>query len=361
MSSPRIPLFKVLMSPEAKHRAAAVLDSGYVGEGSEVEAFERELGESLDVDSQRVVAVNSCTSALTLALHLCGVGPGDDVVTSAMTCSATITPIIARGARPVWADVCPDTGLIDPADVARRVTRKTRAVVGIDWGGRRCDYAAIRRAADGIPLIEDAAHCGPAPMAANSGDFVCLSFQAIKFLTTCDGGALICPPASAGRARLLRWHGLDRRVPFGQRFSQCIREAGYKFQMNDLAAAIGRANLAVASAAVRTHREHADHYAMELAGLRRARVPELDSSAHWWLFTLLVDDREDFIRHLATRGIDSSAVHARNDTHDAFHFPNGPLPGLDHFARREVAVPVGWWLKQEDRGRVIDAIREWAA
>lgn len=349
-----IPLFKVYMSPEAPARAAEVLTSGYVGQGRQVEAFEAALGALLGT-SQPPLTVNSCTSALDLALHLIGVGPGDEVITTPVTCTATNSPIVTRGAIPAWADVDPLTGLIDPADVARKITAKTRAIMAVDWGGALCDYPALKQC--GLPVIQDAAHSLTAGI---GGDYVCWSFQAIKHLTTGDGGALWCPPEQLERARLLRWYGLDRRSKADFRCEQNIQEAGYKYHMNDIAAAIGRANIGSVTALIARHWANAAEYHRALSDLPGVQLPPWDAGSAWWLYTLLVEDRAGFIAYLADHGIAASPVHARNDTHRAFHFPNGPLPGVDHFAARNVAIPVGWWLSNADRQHIIERVRAWA-
>jgi dTDP-4-amino-4,6-dideoxygalactose transaminase len=349
-----IPLFKVAMSPEASACVAEVLESGYIGQGEKVEAFEVALQDLLGT-SEPPLTTNSCTSALDLALHLCGVGPGDAVITTPVTCTATNSPIVTRGATPVWADVDPLTGLIDPADVARKITPRTKAIMAVDWGGALCDYAALK--SFGLPVIQDAAHSLTAGL---GGDYVAWSFQAIKHLTTGDGGALWCPPDQLERARLLRWYGLDRRSKADFRCEQNIQEVGYKAHMNDIAAAIGLANIGGVREVIARHRHSAEVYHLRLSGLGyNIETPRWDVNSAWWLYTLLVEDRQGFIAHMADHGIAASPVHARNDTHAAFHFPNGPLPGVDHFASRNVAIPVGWWLTADDRRRVIEAVQSW--
>lgn len=341
-----IPLFKVAMSPEAVGAVGDVLLSGYIGQGPMVERFEAALATLLDLPAPPLT-VSSGTAALDLALHLIGVGPGDEVITTPVTCTATNSPIVTRGARPVWADVHPFTGLIDAEDVARKITPRTRAVMAVDWGGALCDYAALRRL--GLPVIQDAAHSLTAGI---GGDYVCWSFQAIKHLTCGDGGALWTPAADLERARLLRWYGLDRRSKADFRCEQNIQEVGYKAHMNDVAAAIGLANIGQTPGLIAKHRENAAWYNSVL-GMPR------DAASAWWLYTLLVEDRAGFTRHMAERGVAVSPVHARNDTHDAFRFPNGPLPGVDYFASRNVAIPVGWWLTPAERNQIVEAVCAW--
>jgi dTDP-4-amino-4,6-dideoxygalactose transaminase len=358
-----VPLFKVFMADDAPARVAETLTSGYVGEGPRVQEFEQAFGQLVGApSSNHPLMLNSCTSALDLALHLAGVGLGSEVISTPMTCTATNGVIVNRGARIVWADVDPVTGLIDPDDVARKITRRTKAIMAVDWAGRSCDYRKLdmaRRFESAISIIQDAAHNVFVDM-DNRGDYVAWSFQAIKHLTTGDGGALLVPAAQRDRARLLRWYGLDRESSADFRCSQDIREVGFKYHMNDIAASIGLANIPHTPWVVDQHRANAAYYLENLRDVPGVICPPADPGASWWLFCVLCSDRDGLIAHLKERGIASSPVHARNDKHPAFSFPNGPLPGVDRFAASEVALPVGWWLTERDRLDVVCAVKEWA-
>lgn len=375
-----IPLFKVRMDPTATERVAAVLASGYIGQGPQCEEFEREFGRLIGAPQQPLL-LNSCTSAIDLALHLIGINPGDEVISTPITCSATNSPPALRGARLVWADVDPLTGNIDPADVARKVTPRTKAIIAVNWAGRRCDYDWLGEAVkDYIPIIADAAH-GPYNV-EYSGDYTCFSFQAIKHLTTGDGGALITPDAEHQRAKLLRWYGLDRESSADFRCAQNIQEIGYKYQSNDIAAAIGLANLPGMGEAVAACQRNAEYYCRWLTGLPGIDVPPYDPTCSYWLMTLCVDDRADFMAYLGERGIATSQVHARNDKHDAFRavsrrlVPTGradvfnlpelaesdrwDLPGVDAFDARQVSIPVGAWVSEAQRVYIAQTITDWA-
>jgi dTDP-4-amino-4,6-dideoxygalactose transaminase/intein/homing endonuclease len=189
----QIPLHKVLVAPDAHIKVNQTLYSGVWTEGPRVKELEAKLRQFLGCD---VLATNSCTSAIDLALHLCGVGPGDQVISTPLTCSATNTHALLRGAQLVWADVNPETGLIDPESVAKRVTARTKAIVVVDWGGRPVDCSKIRGLLPrDIPIIQDAAHSfgatipeglteQPAHAGEKSGTYVAWSFQAIKALTS---------------------------------------------------------------------------------------------------------------------------------------------------------------------------------
>lgn len=356
-----IRLFQVYMDPQAATQVEHVLRSGYIGQGERVEQFEHEL--SRRMDGAELLTVNSCTSALDLALHLCGVGPGDRVVTTPQTCTATNGVIVRRGATPVWADIDPQTGNIDPIDVAAKVEiYQPKAIMAVDWGGRACDYNELRSL--GVPVIEDAAHAvstrySGMHVARTGGDYVCFSFQAIKHLTTGDGGALKVPDEQIDRARKLRWYGLDRRSKASYRCEQNIDEVGYKYHMNDIAATIGLANLAGLEEIVGRHIHNAKVYCEELGHCLDVMVPDFDAESSWWIYSILVRDPIGFISKMAEQGIECSPVHARNDKHSAFREAaiSSPLPGVDTFTAGHVAIPVGWWLSDDDLQRVIDATK----
>jgi dTDP-4-amino-4,6-dideoxygalactose transaminase len=363
----------------------------YIGQGEQVEAFERAL-KTILCAQQDVLTLNSCTSALDLALHLCGLGTWtvadvgdtrDDVVISTpMTCSATNSPVVTKGGRIVWADVDPLTGLIEPLSVRDALEElrerhgiAPKAVMAVDWGGHLCDYSGLRNVVGTVPIIQDAAHSfgarrdgEPFLATVQQGDLTCFSFQAIKTLTTGDGGALVCrDEAETERARLLRWYGLDRRSSSDFRCSQLIEEVGWKYHMNDIAAAIGLANLPHVDRLLDWQRTNAEFYHDALSGLRGVLTPLHGTpDSAWWLYTLLVSDRDSFIDHLGSEGVAASPVHARNDVHPGFRaavlsgMEDRPLPGVDFFAKHEVAIPAGWWLDEADRERVVRATRGWS-
>lgn len=355
-----IPMFKVLMSPEAFGSVRAVLESGYIGQGKQVDTFESELARML---SNPVLTTNSCTSALDLSLHLAGVGPGDEVVTTPMTCTATNSAIVNRKAIPVWADIDPLTGMISPSSVHSAISKKTRAIMVVNWTGLPIP-TSILEVSDKIPIIEDAAHCfGPFP---HVGDYICWSFQAIKFLTTGDGGALSTPTSQFDRARLLRWYGLDRRSSASFRCNQNIQESGYKYHMNDIAASIGLANLEQATLAIPKHIYNATYYSRVLAdaGLNYVRLipTDLVATSCNWIYVIHTPLRDAFIAFMADRGIEVSQVHARNDRHSAFSMARASrsgLRGLDEYSSTYIGIPVGWWLSRSDISHIIDTIISW--
>jgi len=355
-----ITLFKVFMPDAVMGPLRDVLLSGWIGEGPQVRLFERELADWFL--TPHVLAVNSGTSALHLALRLAGAGPGDEVISTPMTCVATNTAIVALGASIVWADVDPWTGNISPDDVARKITARTRAVMAVHWGGVPCDLAGLSRAAGSLPIIEDAALAFGASWngqrIGSISDFTCFSFQATKHLTTVDGGALTCrSPQAFERGRRLRWYGANRSDKPGSQWDQEIDEAGYKFHMNDVTAAIGLAQLQHTASILAAHRAHAAAYTRALDGhpaVRPLRVAQ-GAVGSFWTYTIRVANRASFAAHMLAGGIQTSRVFFRNDRYRAFAAARtSSLPGVDEFDAEQVSVPCGWWLSEEEVTHVIE-------
>lgn len=363
-----MPLFRVHMPSKAELLPALeeVLWSGYIGQGAKVAQFEDALAAYLG--NRNVLTVSSGTSAIQLALRLAGVR-GGSVVTTPMTCTATNMPVLAEGGRIIWADIDPSTGNIDPADAERKIEAGTRAILAVHWGGQPCDMDALMQVGRrrGIPVIEDAAHAlgaewGGRKIGAATADYTAFSLQAIKHITTVDGGILATADGDAyRRGKLLRWYGIDRDSD--RRDSRCeqdIPEWGYKFHMNDVAATVGLAQLPHLPAIVEAHRANAEFYGKHLYGRVKAVPPAGKGRGAWWLYTLLLEDeaqRGRFTEYMHAAGIAVSRVHIRNDIHPCFAASRrGPLPGVDEFSSRMCCIPVHWALSEADRQRVADAV-----
>jgi perosamine synthetase len=345
-----IPLFKVSMDPTVVSKLGPTLMSGYVAQGPRVDEFEDRLTTYM---GSRPITVNSGTSALTLALRLAGVGPGDKVVTTPMTCSATNLPILAAGAEPVWADIDPRTGLIDPASVSRRIDDygdRVKAIMAVDWGGQPADYDRLFGSAFNfnIPIIEDAAHAFGASYKGSPigsiASYTCFSFQAIKHLTTGDGGAVTTSRGDQRRARTLRWFGIDREAQTKEfRGEVDIEEWGYKFHMNDIAATIGLANLSIIDGILASHISNAMVYDGGLDKRFTRTTPDYEHIGAWWIYTLLLPDRgtrDRFKVYMNQNGVQVSQVHWRNDTLSVFKpYRRDDLPGVDEFSDRMICLP----------------------
>jgi len=288
-----------------------------------------------------------------------------------MTCTASNMPALERGASLVWADIDPWTGNIDPMDVQRKITSKTKAILAIHWGGYPCEIDELKAIAKkyGLPLVEDAAHAFGStykgkPIGSHS-DLVAFSFQAIKTLTTVDGGMLTCrTPETYRRGKLLRWFGIDRETPRTDlRCEENILEYGYKHHMSDVMAIIGIEQLKYVEGILARARANASFYQERLANVKGVRLLKYqpDRLSAYWLFTIRVRDRDGFQGFMGKNSVMVSRVHVRNDIHTAYAPFRRNLPGVDEFDGEQVSIPVGWWVTDEDRERVVKLIEEWAA
>jgi perosamine synthetase len=362
-----IPLFKVMIDESVVDEIKKVMLSGYIGQGKKVEEFEERL--KSDIFHTKPLTVNSCTSAIHLALRLAGVGVGDEVISTPMTCTATNMPILERGADIVWADIDFWTGGIDVVDVEKKITPKTKAIVCVHWAGYPCNLPALHNLEIkyNIPVIQDAAHALGATCYGKDisrwTKFSCFSFQAIKHLTCGDGGALIClDEADYIRGKLLRWYGIDResnRKDF--RCEEDIKEFGYKFNMNDLNATIGLCQLQHFPHILKAHRENAKKYNEAFYDMKKVKLLSAENGyeSSYWIYTMLVDNVSAFMEFMKKKDIMVSQVHARNDKHTAFKKFKTPLPGVDTFCKYHISIPVGSWLTPDETAYIIKAVKEY--
>jgi perosamine synthetase len=363
----QIQMFRTWVSPQAVKEVTDVLRSGWLNEGAVVKRFEERLASDLGL--VRPVALNSGTSALHLALCLTGVEAGDEVILPAQTFVATGAAILMAKAVPVFADIDPNSGNVTAATIAERMTPRTRAAIVVHWGGLPCDMPSINDAlaARGATTIEDAAHALGArqqgrPVGALSR-FTAFSFQTIKHLTTGDGGALCCANASDEQeARALRWFGIDRAQSrpneLGARMWD-IKTLGFKYHMNNVAAAIGVGNLADFPLHLARRREIAAIYRGAFAGVPGLQLLDLPSGLDhaYWLFTMRVQRRSAFVTKLSTLGIQASVVDLGIDRNSLFAPFRRALPGQRLFDEEQISIPVHEGLAPPDVDRVIDAVR----
>jgi perosamine synthetase len=355
------------ISEAAIQNAVATLRSGMLSEGKQVKRFEQELGIRLGL--ARTVALNSGTTALHLALVLAGIKPGDEVIIPAQTFIATGMAVLMQGAIPVFADIQYLTGNLDPVSIQKKVTDKTKAIVPVHWAGYPSDLDEMNEIGrqHNLAVIEDAAHALGAryrgkPVGVISR-FTCFSFQAIKHLTTGDGGALCCLSAEDERqARIRRWFGIDRDHSQPSFLGERIYDAttiGYKYHMNDLGAAIGLGNLDDFPKITARLREISGRYRCEfnqVAGITLLQS-ERDRESACWLFTLLAERRDDFLRALQSRGVPASVFHQRIDRNSIFGGRRNDLPNTDRFNDNQASVPLHSGLTDEEVETVIAAVK----
>jgi dTDP-4-amino-4,6-dideoxygalactose transaminase len=309
-----------------------VLRSGWLTTGPRTAQFEKEFAQY--VGAAHALAVNSGTGALHLALAGLGIGPGDEVITTPLTFCATVNTILQVGATPVLADVGED-GNLDPASAAERITPRTRALLPVHLGGLPCHMGALWELArkHGLKVVEDAAHAvgshyGGTPIGGGPSDAVAFSFYATKNLTTGEGGMVTTPHQElAERMRVLCLHGISRDA--WHRYSDQgnwyyeVQACGFKYNLSDVQAAVGIAQLRKQEQFVSVRRRLAAVYAEELAGVEAVETPEEPPGVRhcWHLYGIRLApgmDRGAFIRALARRGIGASVHFIPIPLHPAY-------------------------------------------
>ncbi len=356
------------ISKNAKRFLDKIVDSGRVSAGEMAREFEEQLMKHLHL-SRRPVSVNSGTSGLHLALAVAGLQGEDEVILTPQTFIATGLVVLMQNVKPVFADIQPGTGNICPQSIRKKITRNTKAIMAVHWAGYPCDMDEINQIAKehGLFVIEDAAHALGAtyknkPVGSIS-DFTVFSFQAIKHMTTGDGGAVCClTDEHEKELARRRWFNIDRDHAkpsiLGER-EYNSESVGYKYHMNDLSAALGLGNIGDLHATLARHRAIGAFYRKNLS--QRDGITLLnysnDRESSYWMFTMLIDRREDFIRALKDRGVPSSVVHRRIDKNRIFGGLTPNLPGQEFFDEHQVALPVHMGLTDEDLELILNSVK----
>jgi dTDP-4-amino-4,6-dideoxygalactose transaminase len=401
-----IPLFKVFMSNDVIEPLNNVLQSGFITQGPMVDKFEASLQEYFE--HPYVLTLNSATSGLTMGLRLLkdpvnnadkkednwpGFDTDQDIVLSpALTCFATNASILANNCKIGWIDVDSETANVSIPDIERKLNAHTKVLYIVHWGGYPVDLDRLKELQEihlqkygyKFAIIEDCAHAFGATYKGkklgNHGNICVYSLQAIKHLTTGDGGLILLPTEKLyDRAKLLRWYGIDRDKRNYKRkdlrMENDILEFGYKFHMNDINATLGLYNLPHMNDLLTKNRSNAKYLHQQLQNHlstlsqslcespseSRCRSFELmenknDRESSWWLFTMKTQNKERFIEHMKVRGIFTSQVHNRNDINTCVQGFKSNLPELDQLEKTLVCIPVGWWLSQEDLDYIVESI-----
>lgn len=369
--------------PYARHSVDAsdrtsvleVLESEWLTTGPRVGQFERAVAERCG--SRFAVAVTNGTAALQLAVLAAGVGPGDEVIVPAITFVATANAVVMAGAKPVFADIDPETLLIDPADVSRRMTKRCRAVIAVDYAGQPCDYERLRLLArdEGLTLIADAAHALGArfkgsPVGALA-DLTILSFHPVKQITTGEGGMVLTDDASfAERVRRMANHGVDRdfiaRKAEGT-FEYDMVELGFNHRITDLQCALGLSQLSRIDQFLERRRDIAKRYDQAFAHSERVRPLEcrLETEHAYHLYVVRLEGqglRQRLFKELSARGIQANVHYRPVYLHSFYRERFGTAPGLcpnaESSYERILSLPMFFGLTDEEQSRVIDGVLE---
>jgi perosamine synthetase len=364
----RIPLFRPLVSEEAITAVTEVLRSGWLGTGPKTAQFEQHFARY--VGAPYCVAVNSCTSALGLALKLLNLPAGAEIITTPLTFISTNHAILLAGCKPLFADIQPDTGNLDVASVRDRITERTGAIMLVHYAGYPCDLDEFYSLAQTrqIPIIEDCAHaCGAtykAKRIGGHGNFHAFSFHAVKNLAVGDGGALtVRSEQHYLRLKKLRWHGISRdtyqrSAGSAYDWDYDVSEVSSKCQMNDIHAAIALAQLARLDEYNQCRTRIAERYRQQLAGVPGLELlnyrPDRTSSYH--LFCILAENRDGLVAKLRQHGVDVSVHYRRNDYYPMYQ--RCDLPNTERFWRRVLSLPMYVGLTFEQIDYIADLIRE---
>lgn len=359
-----IPIVKPYLPPpeHLMPELEKTLYSGYIAEGEKVYEFEEQFGTY--VGNKFAVSLNSGTAALHIALMLAGVHEGDEVISTALTAEPTNVAIKLVGAKVVWADVQPHTGLMDPEDVRAKITSKTKAIMLVHYAGMVCDMDAFNQisAEFNIPVIEDTAHALGArynnKIIGSNSAYTVYSLQAIKHMTTVDGGFLtVKSEEHYERAKRLRWFGLSKKI---SRLENDITYPGYKYHMNNVNATIGLVQMKSLTEIVGSYIDNGKYFDEALKGIAGLELLQYNNNTEpsYWLYTMKVENRDGFIKLMTEHGISASELHLRNDRHSIFNESKISLPNLDAFYSKMVHIPCGWWLTPENREMMVDVIKK---
>lgn len=366
--SDNIVMFYPHVSELAKSLVMETLDSRWIGQGPKVKLFEEDFSKKFG-SSSPAIAVGSGTDALHLSYMLANLEPGDEVIAPVFTCTATNIPFLYMGVKINFADIDPETMNIDVSHVRQLMNQNVKAIVCVHYGGLPCDMDELQLIADewGVPIIEDAAHAvGAKYKGVNVGsisDFTMFSFQAIKHITTGDGGMLIIKNKDlVDKAERIRWFGIDRKSKQAGIWENDITEVGYKYQMTDIAAAMGIASLSEFDEQSKLRKELFETYEVELANCDRLKVVGggfSDREHAAWLFTVLVEDRYTLQQKLRENGIESNQVHFRNDRYSIFNeFTEGKsFPNMDKLEDNYLVLPLHTKMSKDDVKRVCKVIK----
>jgi perosamine synthetase len=353
-----IPLFRPSISNEAIDAVADVLRSGWLGLGPRTREFEEEF--AAYVGAPHCVGLNSCTSAIHLALRILDLPAQSEVVTTALTFVSTNHAILYEDLKPVFADVDRSTGNLSVEAVASKITERTRALLIVHYGGYPADIDELydlARSRD-IAVIEDCAHaCGSTykrKRIGSHGDLHAFSFHAVKNLPMGDGGALtVRHSEDDARLRRLRWLGIDKdtfRRTTGSTYDweYDVPEVGFKYHMNDIEAAIGLAQLRLLDEQNARRAAIAAAYRAQLADVPGVSLPpeSNDRTSSYHLFPILVENRDSLILKLREAGVGTGVHYRRNDEYSMYE--RADLPATEWFSSHVLSLPMHMCLSDED-------------
>ena len=379
MAMQLLPFHRPEVTDDEIQSVVETLRSGWLTTGPKVKRFEQDFAEYLGC--RHAVAVNSGTAALHLALEAIGIKEGDEVIVPTVTFAATAEVVLYFRATPVLVDCLPDTLNVDPKQIERAITAKTKAIIPVHFGGQPCDMNSILELAKHhhLKVIEDAAHALPAAYQGRKvgtiGDITCFSFYATKTITTGEGGmATTENPEWADRMRMMSLHGIsldawDRYTDKGSWYYEIIRP-GYKYNLTDIAAALGIVQLKKSDQFWQARHRIAAHYHLAFADLSEiqvpASIPDIQHAWHLYVIQLNIErlriDRRDFIQALKSENIGTSVhfipLHLHPFYRDGCGYKPMDFPQASAVFERIVSLPIYPSMTETDVRDVIVAVRK---
>lgn len=349
-----IDLFLPYVPYKVKAEVEDTLSTRWIGQGPKVDLFEKRFSEKFS--QKHCISMNSGSAALETAYELAGIKAGDEVITTPLTCTATNIPLIRMGAKIIWGDISYETLCLDRKDVLKKLTPNTKAIVNVHLGGIENDLGDMP-----VPVISDACQA----LGVFCGNYTCNSFQAIKHITTGDGGMLtVSNEKEYKKAKLMRWFGIDREKKIANNWQAYKKRAmtfdievlGYKRQMTDIAASMGIAGLKYYDFVIEHRKKIFNLYKKLLSGFDGIRIIDAPRNTYW-IMTVLVENRDSFAEKMFEAGIDTNMVQIRNDAYKIFG-GRVSLPVMDFVESRYISLPLTMETTEEDVHYISNTIKE---
>jgi UDP-4-amino-4,6-dideoxy-N-acetyl-beta-L-altrosamine transaminase len=351
---------------------AGVLKADWITGGPKVGEFEEKFAGYCG--ARHGVAVNSGTAALDIAVGALGIKPGSEVITTPFTFAATSNCLLYNGLRPVYADIDPRTYNIDPEQVKKRITPKTKAIIYVDYAGQPCDIAELREIAGkhGLYLIEDAAHAAGAEYGGKKigtfADMTTFSFHPVKHITTGEGGMVTTGNADYDRKlRMLRNHGIDKSAAErGASWAYDMKMLGKNYRITDFQCALGISQLSRLDANIRRREAIVKQYDDEFVGIPEVTIPHVKQGRRsaWHLYTILLDrkiSRDRFFESMRKRniGVNVHYIPTYRFTYykENFKFNPNDYPVTEDVFSRIITLPIFAAMSDQDARDVCEAVR----
>ena len=355
----KILMFYPYISSKSVKNVGKTIKSRWIGQGPKVELLEKKFSNKF-LNNKYALATGSGTDALHLSYILSKIKKDDEVIVPLFTCTATNIPLLYIGAKIVFADIDPDSMNICTKSVEKLITKKTKAVVCVHYGGLPCDMSELKRISKkhNLILIEDVAQAIGAKYKNKNvgtfGNFSTFSFQAIKHITTGDGGLLTVKNKNDYiKAKRIRWFGIDRDKKYKGTWSNDIFEIGYKYQMTDISATLGLDSLSEINNIIKYRRKLYFRYLQNFSKNSKIKVIDDFNNNKFhaaWLITIAIQNKDYLQKKLNSKNIEANQVHFRNDKYTIFKkfAKNKKFKNMDYLEDKYLVLPLHHKLKIRD-------------